>query len=361
MQPPPPPHPTTPAAAPHSRLGRPVVCDRRHAEQVAESAQALQSAIRRNKEDKGPTGARAHPHAAAESRLFRNRESRRKAQRGAARIAEPAAGVLLRLIASLSRSGGAPERERPKAQRPCSDRAHCMRVNARADDAPLGARSTSACVCRREARPRPCRGRQSTDRRALPPALPRARGQSLPEADLSIRDRPGSRRPGSCSEIVCFPEARPGGAARPGAAKRIHGVGGRAGLRPSLTSGQNPAVKSSGQIQRSKEGLAPLSSGQNPAVKIQGRLAGASPPLAPLSPLSPARASRAARVLAQAGRGREGERECVCVCRRGARSSLRRPPTRAGAGPLPLSQDGARARTEQRSRSRGRDRQARSG
>ena len=163
MQPPSPPHhPLTPAAASNSRRGRPVVCDRHNAEQMAESAQVLQSAIRRNKEDK-----RAPPHDTTESRLFRNRESRRNAQRGAARIAEPAAAggacsarahacglrkrarARARVLTPKADSEGRPRRPTPKAD--AEGRLGRLTRRDNSEDRLLVC--ACACVCERKREP----------------------------------------------------------------------------------------------------------------------------------------------------------------------------------------------------------------
>ena len=134
-------HHTTPAAAPLSRLGRPVVCDRRHAEQVAESAQALQSAIRHNKEDKGPTGARARTLMLQQNPVYsatENRAARRNAaQHGSPNRRPESYCVLLRPCLGQRRRALASQNRRPPA-RPALTRAICESARVRVRACRLG-------------------------------------------------------------------------------------------------------------------------------------------------------------------------------------------------------------------------------
>ena len=195
MQPPPQHHHITPAAAPHRRLGRPVVCDRRHAEQMAESAQVLQSVIWRNKEDRGPTGARACTHMLQQNYAYSATENR-AARRNAARH-------------------GSQNRRPEGPARPALTRAICESARVRVRACRLGRPTPKADS---EGRlPRPTRKADSEGRLGRPTRKAALCWRRRAPASESISGRPGRRVPA-------------GRAARPGRRARARG----AGAAPSL-------------------------------------------------------------------------------------------------------------------------------
>ena len=214
MQPPPPQHHTTPAAAPHSRLGRPVVCDRRHAEQVAESAQALQSAIRRNKEDKGPTGARARTLMLQQNPVYSATENR-AARRNAAQHGSPNRRPEYYCV-SLRPCLGQAARQRESALRrnaPAAiGRTACVSTPAQTARRSALARRARVCVGARRALGRAAAAKVRTAVRCLPHFLEReAKASPRPISASEIgRDLGGrDRAPRSCASPKLVPAAPP--------------------------------------------------------------------------------------------------------------------------------------------------------